>query len=88
MSERSEPGGPGGGISLPVDALAANPPAIRHRLIRLVVRSEFGVSLTRERTLEVARLVTDWHGQGPIQLPGVTARREGAFLVFAAHTAD
>jgi len=75
---------PGGGISLPAAALAANPPAIRHRLIRLVVRSEFGVSLTRERTLEVARLVTDWGGQGPIQLPGVVARREGGFLVFTA----
>ena len=75
---------PGGGISLPAVALAANPPAIRHRLIRLVVRSEFGVGLTRERTLEVARLATDWHGQGPIQLPGVTARREAGFLVFAA----
>jgi tRNA(Ile)-lysidine synthase len=28
--------------------------------------------------------VTDWHGQGPIDLPGLTARREGRLLVFSA----
>jgi len=75
---------PGGGISLPVAGLAANPPAIRHRLIRLVVESEFGRSLTRAQTLQVARLVTDWHGQGTIDLPGVTAARVGRSIVFTA----
>jgi len=75
---------PGGGVALPVTALAANPAAIRNRLIRLVVRSEFGRSLTRRHTLEVARLVTDWRGQGPLDLPGVRAAREGGFIVFTA----
>jgi len=42
------------------------------------------VSLTRAQTLDVARLVTDWRGQGPLDLPGVTARREGRLLIFAA----
>lgn len=79
---------PGGGISLPVAGLAANPPAIRHRLIRLVVRSEFGVSLTRAHTLAVARLVTDWRGQGPIDLPGVEAARIGRSIVFTASERD
>ena len=66
------------GISLPVAALASNPPALRQRLIRLVVLSEFGVSLSRAQTLEVARLVTDWHGQSGVDLPGVrVVRREG-----------
>jgi tRNA(Ile)-lysidine synthase len=66
------------GISLPVAALASNPPALRQRLIRLVVQSEFGVSLSRAQTLEVARLVTDWHGQSGVDLPGVrVVRREG-----------
>ena len=75
---------PGGGISLPVAGLAANPPAIRHRLIRFVVQAEFGRSLTRAQTLEVARLVTEWRGQGPIDLPGVTATRIGTSIVFTA----
>ena len=72
------------GISVSVAALAANPAALRNRIIRLVVDSEFGVSLTRSQTLEVARLVTDWTGQGPIDLPECTARRAGGRLVFTA----
>ena len=74
------------GISVSVPALAANPAALRHRVIRHVVNSEFGVSLTRAQTLEVARLVTDWHGQAPIDLPGCTATRRGTRLVFTART--
>ena len=70
------------GISLDVPALAANPAALRQRLIRLAVSSEFGVALSRQQTLEVARLVTDWHGQEGVDLPGVrVVRREGK-LVF------
>ena len=74
------------GISVSVAALAANPAALRHRVIRHVVQSEFGVSLTRVQTLEVARLVTDWHGQAPIDLPGCVTERRGARLVFTART--
>ncbi|WP_213816747.1 tRNA lysidine(34) synthetase TilS [Glaciihabitans sp. dw_435] len=74
------------GISLPVRALASNPPALRQRLIRLAVLSEFHVSLSRAHTLEVARLVTDWHGQGPIDLPGIRVVRHGGLLNFSAHT--
>lgn len=63
------------GIAISVAALAANPPALRHRIIRHVVASEFHASLTRIQTVEVARLVTDWTGQGPVDLPGCRARR-------------
>jgi tRNA(Ile)-lysidine synthase len=72
------------GISISVPALAANPAALRHRIVRHVVASEFGTSLTRAQTLEVARLATDWSGQGPIDLPGCRARRIGARLEFTA----
>lgn len=72
------------GISVSVAALAANPAALRHRIIRTVVAAEFGQSLTRTQTLEVARLVTDWSGQGPLDLPGCSARRLGARLEFTA----
>ena len=71
-----------GGCSLTVAGLAVNPPAIRHRLIRLVARSQFGVWPSRAQTLEVARLVTDWHGQGPVHLPGIRVERTGARIVF------
>ena len=72
------------GISVSVAALAANPAALRNRIIRLVVDSEFGVSLTRTQTIEVARLVTDWSGQGPIDLPECSAVRQGGRIVFTA----
>ncbi|GAA2077138.1 tRNA lysidine(34) synthetase TilS [Pseudolysinimonas kribbensis] len=70
------------GLTLPVTALAANPPALRQRLVRLAVRSEFGLSLTRAQTLEVCRLVTDWHGQAGVDLPGVRVVRRGVLLHF------
>lgn len=72
------------GISVSIAALAANPAALRNRIIRLVVHSEFGASLTRTQTLEVARLVTDWSGQGPIDLPGCSAARRDGQIVFTA----
>lgn len=73
------------GISVSVAALAANPAALRNRIIRHVVAAEFGESLTRTQTLEVARLVTDWSGQGPIDLPGCRAHRSGGRIVFTAN---
>jgi len=72
------------GISVSIPALAANPAALRHRIIRHVVAAEFGQSLSRAQTLEVARLVTDWSGQTSIDLPGCRARRVGARLEFTA----
>jgi tRNA(Ile)-lysidine synthase len=65
------------GVSLGVAALAANPPALRQRLIRHVVQSEFHVSLTRSQTLAICALVTDWHGQKALDLPGFSAERRG-----------
>ena len=65
------------GISLSVAALAANPAALRQRIIRLVAQSEFHEALSRTHTLEIARLVTDWRGQGAVALPGFTAERRG-----------
>jgi len=76
------------GISLSAAALAANPAALRNRIVRYVVESEFGVSLTRTQTLEVARLATDWRGQGPIDLPGCLARRVGGRIEIVARAAS
>jgi tRNA(Ile)-lysidine synthase len=72
------------GISVSVAALAANPAALRNRIVRHVVASEFGTSLSRSQTLQVARLATDWSGQGPIDLPGCRARRAGGRIIFEA----
>jgi tRNA(Ile)-lysidine synthase len=72
------------GIAVEVGALAANPAALRNRILRLVASSEFGQTLDRGHTLEVARLVTDWRGQGPIDVPGIRVSRSGGLLVFTA----
>ena len=72
------------GIALAVRGLATNPPALRQRIIRLAVSAEFDVALSRSQTLEVARLVTDWHGQGPLHLPGIRVERRHGLLVFSA----
>jgi tRNA(Ile)-lysidine synthase len=70
------------GIGVSVAALEANPPALRHRVIRYVVESEFGVSLSRAQTLAASALVTDWHGQKGVDLPGIRVVRRGRLLVF------
>ena len=66
-----------GGVALAVTPLAAHSAAIRNRIIRSVVFTEFDVSLSREHTLAIAALVTNWHGQGELQLPGMRVQREG-----------
>ncbi|MCI4658047.1 tRNA lysidine(34) synthetase TilS [Cryobacterium zhongshanensis] len=40
------------------------------------------LALPRGATLAVGRLVTDWHGQGPLDLPGVRVVRHDGWLVF------
>ncbi|RUR03667.1 tRNA lysidine(34) synthetase TilS [Labedella endophytica] len=72
------------GLSVDLGPLAANPAAVRNRIIRLVARSEFGVSLSRAHTLSIAALVTDWRGQGPIDVPGIRVTRNGGRLHFSA----
>lgn len=68
-----------------VRALAEAPAALRQRVIRRVAQHAFGTQLTREHTLAVAALVTAWHGQGPIQVPGGSVTRARGALRFAPH---
>lgn len=72
------------GVGVPVGALAGQPAAVRQRMIRHVVAGEFGVALERSHTLAAARLVTHWHGQKALDLPGVRVERLGGMLVFSA----
>ncbi|MGO4301265.1 tRNA lysidine(34) synthetase TilS [Leifsonia sp. RAF41] len=75
-----------GSVTLDVRGLAADPAALRQRIIRLIVSAEFGVSLTRAHTLGVAALITDWHGQGAVDLPGVRVVRQNGLLMFHTTT--
>ena len=71
-----------GRLTLDVGGLAANPPALRQRILRFAARSEYGVSLSRAHTLAISALVTHWHGQGEVSVPGVRVDRRGGQLVF------
>jgi len=52
-------------------------------VIRLAVESEFGITLSRTHTLAVARLISHWHGQGALDLPGIKVERRGNRIYFA-----
>ena len=65
-------------VALDVAVVAGAPVAIRTRALRaaLVAAGCPSGSVSRAHVLAVDRLLTDWHGQGPVALPGrVTARR-------------
>ncbi|WP_104136154.1 tRNA lysidine(34) synthetase TilS [Cryobacterium sp. Y62] len=64
-------------------ALAAQPAAVRQRVLRLGVEQECGVWLDRAQTLAVAALATDWHGQGALSLPGIRVIRQDGLLIFS-----
>ncbi|KQR11956.1 tRNA lysidine(34) synthetase TilS [Cellulomonas sp. Leaf334] len=57
---------------LDVGALHAAPPALRTRALRsaVIAAGSPAGALTRAHVLAVDALVTDWHGQGPVALPG------------------
>jgi tRNA(Ile)-lysidine synthase len=71
--------------SLDVSALAALPPAVRRRVLRLA-SLRAGVtagSLAAVHLQAIEALVTDWHGQGSVSLPGgqSASRRYGKLYV-------
>ena len=72
---------------LPVDALLGLPTAIRTRVLRLAAlrAGARDAELFFDHVRSLDALLTDWHGQGPVDLPGRVraVRRDGA-LVFEA----
>lgn len=75
--------------TLEVGVLAALPAAVRRRVLRRWALARGAGALTAERTAALDALVTDWHGQGPVDLPaGVRVRRASGTLgvVGSAHS--
>jgi tRNA(Ile)-lysidine synthase len=68
---------------LDVTLLAELPTAIRTRVLRTWAGHAGAGPLTAERTHALDALVTGWHGQGPVQLPGGVAvsRASGRLVV-------
>lgn len=73
-----------GRISVDIGGIVTQPPALRQRICRIVAEQGFGVSLSRGHTMAVAALATDWHGQGPVDLPGIRVQREKGRILFGA----
>ena len=57
-------------LTTSVDELRDLPPAVRSRVLRSWAQLIGAGPLSAEHTASLDALVTDWHGQGPIQLPG------------------
>ena len=70
--------------TLDVTALTGLPLAILNRVIRRAALEVFGSSLSSVHTNTVARLITEWHGQGEVHVPGIRVERQGAQLVMTA----
>ncbi|HEY9563682.1 MAG TPA: ATP-binding protein, partial [Nocardioides sp.] len=71
--------------ALTVDSLAALPAPIRTRVLRLAALAAGapGAELFHEHVIAADRLVTDWHGQKWIDLPGhLRALRAGGVIEF------
>lgn len=64
-----------------VSSLVALAPAIRFRVYRMA-GNVFQAHLHRSHVLEIDRLLTDWHGQKPLTLPGVRVERTGEIISF------
>ena len=82
VSPANAPGTHGQLAEIELAALANLPRALRTRVLRLWATPSGGAPLTAERTAAIDDLITDWHGQGPVDLPGgVAVRRESGRLV-------
>jgi tRNA(Ile)-lysidine synthase len=80
------PGAPPTDDQLPTQDLAALPGPIRHRVLLAWLREIGREAVTREHVLAVDSLVTDWHGQKSITVPGGQIARENGMLRRGAAT--
>jgi tRNA(Ile)-lysidine synthase len=79
-AEASRTEGLGGTDTLDCDAVQAQPPALRRRIIRLWLLTHGLGDLSLRHISAVESLVIDWHGQKAIQIPGATVTRTAGRL--------
>jgi tRNA(Ile)-lysidine synthase len=82
---------PSGAVTaLDVDALVELPRAVRSRVVRRWLTDAGTGPLTAERTAAVEALLSRWHGQGAVDLPGGAAvrRRSGRLELIPPDTAQ
>ncbi len=76
-----------GGTGLAVAALAELPRALRTRVLRAWLLGHGAAEVTSVHTAALDALVTGWHGQGPLDLPGGlrVSRTSGRLVVAPPH---
>jgi tRNA(Ile)-lysidine synthase len=81
-----------GGADIAVTDLAVLPQAVRSRVVRLMaIRAGSSASaLSAAHVLAIEQLVSDWHGQGAVALPGGlrAVRRCGRLVVESGDPID
>jgi tRNA(Ile)-lysidine synthase len=73
------------GKALAVDVLASYPPAVRHRVLLRAARDAGcpGTDLFAVHVTAMDALITDWHGQAGVHLPGgIRAARARGWIRF------
>jgi tRNA(Ile)-lysidine synthase len=68
---------------LSVQELDKLPVALVNRVIRKAALDVFQVSLSATHTHSIARLISDWHGQGEVHVPGIRVERQGELVVMS-----
>lgn len=78
------------GETLPVAGLSELPAALRQRVLRLWLTGREVPGLGSVHLQDAARLITDWHGQGAIDLPGGFSlmRTSGTLTLRSRRSAD
>ena len=71
-------------LSLAQPELLKLPESIRNRVIKSAI-DYFEVDSSRAHVLAVADLVSNWHGQKPLALPGVRVERKGKTITLKAN---
>lgn len=66
-----------GGESLDCRAMSALPAALRGRVLRRWLRRRGAPEVGYQHVRAVGALLEDWHGQGPVPVPGLDVRRSG-----------
>lgn len=57
-------------------------PAVRHKALQLICLEAGASSISRAQVLSVAQLITNWHGQKPLSLSGITVERVREQILF------
>ena len=69
-------------VSFAADDVAHRPRALRTRIIRIAANNAWGTTITHVQTRAIDALLTDWHGQGKVDVTGGSVVRHDGRIQF------